>query len=174
MLSQSPRPLRIIGSTEYVSIAGVKNVPAKIDTGADSSAIWASNINIRGDHVLTFTLFDESSQLYSGEVIEQKHYKVKVVRSSNGEKEIRYCVKLPLELSGRKISATFTLADRSKNNFPVLIGRRAIKNKFLVDVSKTAIERKPGVVSPKLNAELEKNPHAFHKTHFSNPNSEEK
>ena len=30
---------RIIGSTEYVEIAGIKNIPAKIDTGADSSAI---------------------------------------------------------------------------------------------------------------------------------------
>ena len=40
---------RIIGSTEYVEIAGIKNIPAKIDTGADSSAIWASDINMEQD-----------------------------------------------------------------------------------------------------------------------------
>ena len=37
--------LGIIGSTEYVEIAGIKKVPAKVDTGADSSAVWASNIS---------------------------------------------------------------------------------------------------------------------------------
>lgn len=156
----------LIGSTELVSVAGIKNVPAKIDTGADSSAIWASNINIRKDRVLTFSLFAESSPLYTGEIIERKRYKVKVIRSSNGDEEIRYRVELPLELGGRRIKAMFTLADRSKNNFPVLIGRKTLKGKFLVDVSRTSVEKKSNPKTPGLNKELEKDPYKFHQKYL--------
>jgi len=37
----------VIGSTEFVDFGKrAQKVPAKIDTGADSSAVWASNIRI--------------------------------------------------------------------------------------------------------------------------------
>ena len=52
------KALPVIGSTEYVSVAGITNIPAKIDTGADSSSIWASRINMTEDGVLEFVLFD--------------------------------------------------------------------------------------------------------------------
>ncbi|MBQ7802359.1 ATP-dependent zinc protease [Candidatus Saccharibacteria bacterium] len=152
----------VVGSTEYVSVNGVKNIPAKIDTGADSSAIWASHLNVEKDGTLKFMLFDEGSKFFSGETISRKDYRVKIVRSSNGDEEIRYRVELPLELNGHKIRAMFTLADRSKNNFPILIGRKTLKNKFLVDVSKMSVEKKSNPKTPKLNAELEKNPYEFH------------
>lgn len=157
-----------VGSTEYVSVADFENIPAKIDTGADSSAIWASNINIAKDGTLTFSLFGEGSKFYTGETIARKTYHVKVVRSSNGDEEIRYRVELPLVLAGRSIKAMFTLADRSKNNFPILIGRKTLKNKFLVDVSKMSVEKKSNPKTPKLNEELEKNPYAFHQKYGKN------
>lgn len=164
MLENKP----VVGSTELVSVGGIEGVPAKIDTGADSSAIWVSNIDVDKDGNLHFCLFGKGSKLFSGEVIEraQKSYKVKVVRSSNGEEEIRYSTALPLEISGRKLKATFTLADRSKNNFPVLIGRRTLKGKFLVDVSKTAVEKATNPRTSHLNSELERDPFAFHKKYI--------
>ena len=156
--------LEIIGSTEYVEIAGIKNVPAKTDTGADSSSVWASGIDVDKDGTLSFQLFDKKSPLYTGEVIKRQKgdYKVKIVRSGHGDERIRYRTELDLTVKGRKIHAMFNLADRSKNNFPVLIGRRTLNGKFLVDVSKMAVKKQSNPKTPKLNAELEKNPYAFH------------
>lgn len=156
--------LEIIGSTEYVEVAGIKNVPAKIDTGADSSSIWASNIDVDKDGTLSFVLFDETSPFYTGEVIkrEKDSYKVKIVRSGHGDERIRYRTEIDLSVAGHDIHAMFTLANRSRNNFPVLIGRRTLKNKFLVDVSRMAVKKQSNPKTPRLNQELEKDPYEFH------------
>ena len=66
------KKLAMIGSTEYVDIAGISRVPAKIDTGADSSAVWASDIEMKKDGTLVFSLFGKSSPFYTGEKIKTK------------------------------------------------------------------------------------------------------
>ena len=156
----------IIGSTEYVEIAGIKNIPAKIDTGADSSAIWASDINMEQDGSLSFLLFSQKSPLFTGKRLKTTDYKVKSIRSSHGDTQIRYRVKLPLKLSGKSFEAFFTLANRSRNNFPVLIGRRTIKGEFLVDTSKNTIDRQTNPATPKLNQELKEDPLKFHQKYI--------
>lgn len=163
---QKRRNLDIIGSTELVSLEDFLNVPAKIDTGADSSSVWASNISVDKNGVLSFSLFDRDSKFYTGEKIERKNFRALVVRSSNGDEEIRYRTELKLGLGGRKIKAMFTLSDRSKNNFPILIGRRTLKNKFLVDVSKRAIDKERNPKTPGLNKELKENPFKFHQKYI--------
>ncbi len=127
--------LEIIGTNTLVDIDEYRHVPAKVDTGADSSAIWASQIEVNKKGVLRFSLFGPKSPYYTGKVFERKDYKTVKVRSSNGQEQTRYRVCIPVTINGRKIRATFTLADRSRNLFPVLIGRRTLKHKFLVDVS---------------------------------------
>lgn len=128
--------LAILGSTELVDVAGIKNIPAKIDTGADSSSIWASHVRVAKDGTLYFRLFNEGSPFYTGKTFRHRNYQVAIVRSSSGHEQIRYRTYLELTLKGRRIKALFFLSDRSRNNFPILIGRRTIAKKFLVDVSK--------------------------------------
>lgn len=166
MESQDKSQLGVIGSTEFVEVAGAPNIPAKIDTGADTSAIWASNIDMSEDGVLSFILFAPDSPLYSGERVTTSDYLVKRIRSSYGDRQIRYRVKLPIKLGGKTFETTFTLANRSKNRFPVLIGRHTIENRFLVDVSKTSIPRAKDSKSTKLAAELQENPYDFHQRYF--------
>ena len=161
--------LPIIGSIEYVSIEGeCERIPAKIDTGADTSSIWASDIEVNKQGELSFKLFAEGSPFYSGKVYTTSEYGVKVVRSSNGEEQIRYRTNLPIKVAGKKIHANFTLSDREKNNFPILIGRRTLNKKFLVDVSKAAIARPPkNAKTPKLSEELRANPQKFHQKYVA-------
>ncbi len=156
--------LEIIGSTEYVEVAGVKNIPAKIDTGADSSSIWASHIVVDKDGSLSFVLFDEESPLYTGEVIKRQkdEYGVKLIRSGHGDERIRYRTKLDIKVHDHVINTTFTLSNRSRNNFPVLIGRRTLDGIFLVDVSKMSVKKKSNPGAKKLSHELEKDPYAFY------------
>lgn len=154
--------LDVIGSTEFVEIAGIKNIPAKIDTGADSSSIWASNINMNEDGTLVFSLFDKKSPLYTGDRLKTTDYKAKNIRSSNGNEQIRYRVMLPIKLHNKTLITAFTLANRSKNHFPVLIGRRTLEGNFLVDVRKMSVPRKVPHSSTRLNQELQENPYEFH------------
>ena len=166
---QNIRKLPLIGATEYVSVGKNKNyqnIPAKIDTGADSSSIWASKIKITKDNLLKFTLFDESSEHYTGKVFTRKDYKVAVVRSATGEEQIRYRANLRLKVAGKTINVLFNLSDRSKNNFPILIGRRSVAGKFLVDTSKKGVQQPLKNPQTKvLNEELQKNPRKFYLKH---------
>ena len=162
------KKLTVIGSIEYSTIAGIKKIPTKVDTGADSSAIWASNIRMEKDGTLSFELFDKSSPFYTGEKLQSSDYEAKLIRSSHGDEQIRYKVKLPLTIKNKTFQTAFTLANRSRNNFPVLIGRNTLKGTFLVDVSKESIKRPKAVATLKLNQELKKDPYAFHQKYLNN------
>ena len=151
----------IIGANTFVTIEGMSDIPAKIDTGADSSSVNVTNIEMSPEGVLSFNLIDGK-----GKRITARTYHVAVVRSSTGEEQTRYRVPLFLEIGSHKIRTTFSLSDRSKNNFPVLIGRKTIKGKFLVDVSKKEIEVQKNPKTKKLNQELENNPVKFHEKYI--------
>lgn len=155
--------MQTIGSNERISIGKrAIDVPAKIDTGADSSSIWASHIRVGKDGVLRFRLFDEGSKYYTGRVFKRKDFKAVVVRSSTGHQQIRYRTHFSIMMADRKIKALFNLSDRSKNTYKILIGRRTIAGKFVVDVKKNA--RK--TLRPKteyLTKKLKHDPYAFHK-----------
>ena len=157
--------LQVIGPSAYISVAGHDDVPAKIDTGAEASAIWASGISINEDGALTFCLFGESSPFYDGKVIKTKDYKVIVTRSAMGQEQVRYRVFIPITINRHTIRVLFSLADRSRNNFPVLIGKRTLKGKFVVDVSLPNIKYSP---KPKRRGRLDlkllkEDPQKFHK-----------
>ena len=106
----------IIGSTEFVDFGKrAQKVPAKIDTGADSSAVWASSIHIDKDGVLKFSLFGEGSPYYDGKIFKRTDYSVARVRSAMGQEQIRYRTHFWVKLGGRKIKMLMNLSDRSKN-----------------------------------------------------------
>lgn len=161
------RDLPIIGSNALITIAGIQNIPAKIDTGADSSSVWASDILVNSQNQLEFCLFAPSSPLYTGEKLTVDDFSVQRVRNSTGDVSVRYRVKLPMIAVGKRIKASFTLADRSRNNFPVLLGRKTLKDRFLVDVAHTEVERPPKMDNSDLQSELSTDPHAFHQKYMS-------
>lgn len=166
------KDLTTIGRTSTAKFPeeGISGVPVKIDTGAHSSSIWASELHIDDDNTLHFVLFGVGSPFYSGKVHSTKAYKVRLVRSSHGTTQIRYRVMLSMVLGGRRVKTNITLADRSQNLFPVLVGCRTLQGKFLVDVSKGKIEKERFETQNNvLNDELEKDPKAFfEKYHMAN------
>lgn len=113
---------------------GLESVPAKIDTGADTSAIWASDIR-EVDGVLHYVLFDHFSPFYTGKILTAQKYSVASIKNSFGKAEFRFKVSLKVRLAGRLINIRFTLANRENNSQPILIGRRTLHGKFVVDVS---------------------------------------
>ncbi|MEO5628059.1 MAG: RimK/LysX family protein, partial [Candidatus Saccharimonadales bacterium] len=95
-----------IGRAEILALPelGVFNIPARIDTGARTSALWVSDLKEQ-DGQLSFKLFAKTSNLYTGETIKVGSYSQRGVASSNGAIEQRYVVKLLVELHGKKIRA---------------------------------------------------------------------
>jgi glutathione synthase/RimK-type ligase-like ATP-grasp enzyme len=132
------KSVTILGSKESIDFPdlGLFGVPAKVDTGADSSAIWASDIYEK-DGTLYYTLFDKVAPFYTGDVLTTKKFSVASIKNSFGHTEFRYKVTLKVRLGGRVIRIRFTLANRENNSQPILIGRRTLHGKFLVDVART-------------------------------------
>lgn len=125
---------KLIGRAEKLAFPelGFDDVAARIDTGARTSAIWASAEE--RDGVLEVVFYGESSPHYTAAVHRFDTFTKRVVASSNGQTEQRYVVRLLVVLGGKRIRSTFTLADRSTQVYPVLIGRNTLRGKFIVDV----------------------------------------
>ena len=112
----------------------VENLPVKIDTGAYRSSIWATKVHEEGKK-LFFTLLGPSSPYYSGVELSTDEYVLVSVENSFGHSQDRYSVFLSIEIAGRKIRSNFTLANRSTKKYAALVGRKMLKNRFIVDVS---------------------------------------
>jgi hypothetical protein len=127
--------LQTIGPVEKVDLLELRlcGVPARVDTGAKTSAIWASDIS-EDQGILRFVLFGPGSPFYTGEMLQFHRYGLRTIISSMGDVEKRYVVRMLVSLSGRKIRATFTLANRSQQAYPMLVGRNILRGKFVVDV----------------------------------------
>ncbi len=156
-----------IGTSTFVEVLHyAKKVPAKIDTGADSSSLWATDVYVDEQGVLSFKLFDKDSPFYTGEVITRTAYKVALVRSSTGHEQIRYRTEFLVRINGKRIRVLFNLSNRANNIFPILIGRRTLAGKFVVDVSQHEYVPPRTRINRGLNEELQKNPYAFHKKYY--------
>lgn len=133
---------KVIGQIEAVDLPeqSIFDVPARIDTGARTSALWASNIR-ETDNGLAFKLFDVESEFYTGKDIICSEFEMRQVTPSNGVVEDRYMIKMLVIISGKKIRARFTLANRSTQKYPVLVGRNILRGKFVVDVKHKHIGR---------------------------------
>jgi hypothetical protein len=130
------KALSHIGRVESIKLPDIfsGDVKARIDTGATISSLWVSGIRIDHDG-LHCRLFGEGYSNYTGDELIFPEYSTRSVRSSNGHEEERYQVVTTVVLKRKKIKARFTLADRTKQLYPVLIGRNVIRGKFVVDVS---------------------------------------
>jgi hypothetical protein len=129
-------PLGIIGEIEPVYVLPLEDAfAARIDTGATTSSIDAANIvefERDGKSWVSFDVINrESRKTYS--------YKKRMVKNINivrgGENEERYVVKMDIKIGNQVLSRNFTLTDRSKFKFQVLIGRNVLSGLAVVDVN---------------------------------------
>ncbi len=130
---------KIVGRRELISIVDLElyDLDAKVDTGADSNALHCDHIEISDDEQsVSFTLLDEVHEAYHGKRMTFPLYKIKKVKSSNGQLQLRPSIKVVVEFYGKKYKSVISLTDRSDMKFPMLIGRMFLKDRFLVDVSK--------------------------------------
>ncbi len=127
---------KTIGAFEKVSFPefGMKNVLAKIDTGAFTGALHCTRIHEEkesGLRVLYFSPFDEPKTVHK-----TTNFEKGIVKSSNGAISERYFIETSIIVQKHRYTITLTLANRSDMKWPVLVGRRFLRaNEFMVDVS---------------------------------------
>lgn len=126
----------VIGTNAYVQVDGVSQpVIAKVDTGADGTSLWASGLRIGHNDRLFFYYFDPSSPLYDGKEHFRDDYRIVKVTSSTGDTQVRFQIKQRIKIGNKPIIVWCSLTDRSKRTYPMLIGARTLKGRFLVDVA---------------------------------------
>ena len=146
----------IIGRKDKASLPdlGITQVDIKLDTGAYTSAIHCHKIEkklIDGKEVLTFTLLDPSHDQYLRKEFSTEKFKIKQVKNSFGQSEKRYIIDTKILLFETLHPIQLSLSERGKMRFPLLIGRRFIMGKFVVDPSKydLSFKKKKSTISIK-------------------------
>ncbi len=132
----------IIGKREFISIIDLElfDLDAKVDTGADSNALHCDHIEINEDKV-SFTLLDEIHKAYHGKRMTFPIYKIKKVKSSNGQVQERPSIKVNVNFMGKNYKSIISLTNRADMKYPMLIGRKFLSGYFIVDVEKEYLSK---------------------------------
>ncbi len=126
-----------IGRLEYIALPklGVERVAAKMDTGAYRSALHYQKLVLRMEEgreelVVTFAMGRRRTTMVF------KKFSTVTVKSSTGQRTERFLVTSPVRLNGFTVRTQFTLFDRSDMKYHVLLGRKFLRGRFVVDVSR--------------------------------------
>lgn len=115
---------------------GLSELDVKVDTGAFTSSIHCHHIReIRkdGKKHLEFDLLDPAHAQYHERVCTTERYTQRTIKNSFGESEKRYVIKTVITLFGRDFPVELSLSERGAMKYPVLLGRKLLSGRFVVD-----------------------------------------
>ena len=131
-----------MGWREWLAIPslGIDRIKAKVDTGARSSAVHAFDlVHERADGLDTVRFRVHTLQRRRHPVIEASAPLIdeRYVRSSSGVRELRPVILATALLGETAWEIELTLTDRSPMGFRFLLGRQAIRRRFLIDAGRS-------------------------------------
>lgn len=129
--------MQILGRSDRVDLPklGLVNIHAKVDTGAWNCCLHCSGAQVI-DGKLHFVLLDEEHPEFTGKPFVFNKFDQREIRNSFGETELRYVIKTTIVIFDRRIRAEFSLSNRGNLRFPVLLGRKILRDRFLIDVTR--------------------------------------
>jgi hypothetical protein len=127
-----------VGWREWVALPdwGVEHVKAKVDTGARTSSLHAFGLSLTerdGVTVARFVIHPWQRSEADEAEVETRVVAHRAVRSSSGTVEQRPVVHPPVVMAGHALTAEITLTRRDEMGFRMLIGREALRRRFVVD-----------------------------------------
>jgi len=131
--------MEIIGRVEEVGLTdlGVPLIDAKTDTGAYTSSLHCHNIRVieeeEGKQYLCFSILDPTHENYQEKEYRLEEVSQAKVRSSNGVAQTRYKIRTRIRIGRSDYKTDFTLTDRKNMRYPILLGRKLLSKRFLVD-----------------------------------------
>jgi hypothetical protein len=131
-LTHSTRPLMVIGWHECISLPklGLQDFAVKVDTGAKTTALHADDIEIflkEGEKWVRFR-----SPEIPGTMPRTCAFPVftkRDITNTSGQPETRIIIRTPMVLAGRRWKIDISLTDRGTMRFPLILGRRALRNR---------------------------------------------
>ena len=146
--------MRIIGRSDKADFPelNLKNIKIKIDTGAYTSAIHSheiKEIEEDGNKHLEFELLDPSHEQYRNRTFKVKNYKTKAIKSSFGASEQRFIIKTKILIFDKEYPIELSLSERNDMKFPILIGRKFLNKRFMVNTSLKNVSFKLKQTNPK-------------------------
>lgn len=138
---------KTVGRFELVDLPEweLYGLQAKTDTGAYSCSIHCHEVKLKkvgGSEILEFQLLDPDRPNYHDKIYQTKDFRIKKVTNSFGQSEERFLVKTKIMLFGELVETDFTLTDRGTMRFPILLGRKLLKRRYLVNVDRTNLSYK--------------------------------
>ncbi|MBX2971266.1 MAG: RimK/LysX family protein [Cyclobacteriaceae bacterium] len=129
--------MHTLGRSDRVDLPGLGlyNIHAKIDTGAYTSSLHCSRAEVKNG-VLEFVLLDDEHPEFTGMVFSFAEFETRLIKNSFGVAENRYIIKTTVKLFDEEILTEFSLSDRDALRFPILLGRKILRNRFVIDVTK--------------------------------------
>jgi hypothetical protein len=145
----------LIGWREWIALPdlGVAAIKAKVDTGARSSSLHAFDLTheqVSADATVVrffvhpFQDDDDNVVEASAPLLEYRE-----VRSSNGDSEVRPVIVSRIRLFGLSRKVELTLTNRDEMGFRMLLGRSAVRRRFIVDPSRSFIGGGDSVAPPR-------------------------
>ncbi len=166
MAATSPPDLPLIGWREWLELPGlgIAYIKAKVDTGARSAALHAFDLeeftSPAGDPMVRFKVHPFQRDLATVVVCEAPLVDRRRVRSSHGNETLRPVIRTTLLLAGMNTEIEVTLAARDTMGFRMLLGREAIRRRFVIDPNRSFITGRRKVRRKKIrkNRKKKRNP----------------
>lgn len=138
----------MLGWREWATFPRIDGVTikAKLDTGARTSSLHAFDLRRFSRDGQEFANFEIHPHQRSNADAVRAEYPIiedRVVRSSTGRVERRPVVRTPLSLGGLTFECELTLTRRDAMGFRLLIGREALRRRFVVDPARSFIAGTP-------------------------------
>ena len=129
--------MKILGRYDRVDLPelGLKNIHAKIDTGAYTCSLHCQKSEVVNGK-LEFVLLDEEHPEFTGMKFVSENFEKRDIKNSFGEVEKRYVIVTTITIFEEVITTEFSLSNRGSLKFPILIGRKILRDRFLIDVKK--------------------------------------
>lgn len=128
----------MIGWRERVSLPSLSELPitAKVDTGARTSSLHAASLVVAersGQPMASFEFHPDPEQPGDPTSVVAPVIEFRMVRSSNGQEQTRPVIRTELILAGERFEIELTLTCRERMGFRMLLGRRFLEDRFMVD-----------------------------------------
>jgi hypothetical protein len=146
-LSGKHKHLKIIGWREWIGLPefGIPALKVKVDSGARTSALHATKIRyLRKSDGLTWVSFviTERMSPHRSKRVRAPLVEKRRVKSSLGHATLRPVILTTIELGGESWVTEVTLVNRDPMGFRMLLGRRALKNRFLIHPARSFVQSK--------------------------------
>ena len=137
-----------LGWREWVGLPdhGVEWLKAKVDTGARTSSLHAAGLHtfqVENREWVRFHVYPWQRSTADAVQVEARVLDRRQVRSSSGTTERRPVVVLPVRIGSQIVDVEFTLTRRDQMGFRMLLGRQALRRRFLVDTGRSYLLGQP-------------------------------